>query len=601
MRTLLLSVASLIIIGLSPLYAQTISGTLNENTTLDAASSPWRVTGDVLVKNGITLTIEPGCTLYFDNRAGIEINTGGRIVAVGDPHNRIIMTRRDGTSDKWDGIEFTGTGESNLLGYIDMLYGDAGSHIIDVDHSKVVLDNITWNTDDRTVVEATHASLIIQHCTFPGVGEVEVVHGNYLADDEYLILIGNTFGKPLGYNDVIDFTDCKKPGPILEAYNNIFLGGGDDGLDLDGTDAHIEGNIFMGFHKDHDGSSTSNAIATGLRNGKTSDIVVARNIFYDNDHAVLLKEDCFMLAENNTFVNCDSAVINFSEWPYRTVDPGKGAQLVGNIFWNNRAIFENQFSQEGKPDPDISVDYCLVDTAYFSFGNNNISADPMFVNPESDFHLRPSSPAIGAGPNGLDMGAFVPKGVSITGEPADSTLETSARLHVGGPGITDYRFAVNDPNGGWSEVRSLMENPDIQLLDLIPGQSYRVYVQGKTFAGHWKPESEYGISKSWKVINPPSGFESAQSLAPIEYRLYENFPNPFNPSTSIRFDLPKQAHVLIEIFNALGQKKLILADKDFVAGAHQISLNSKGLSSGVYYYQLTTDEFKETKRMLLVR
>ena len=583
------------------LQAQTISGTLTEDRTLDAASSPWQITDEVIIPDGITLTIEAGCTIYVHNHVGITVTSGGRLVAVGSPGSRITMTRRDGTSDTWDGITFDHTQTDNKLAFVDMLYADNHSHIIDVNYSRVVLDNLTWNTDDRTVLELTHPSAIIQHCTFPSVGQVEVVHGNYLSGEEYLILISNVFGPPLGYNDVIDFTDCKRPGPIFEAYNNIFLGGADDGLDLDGSDAHIEGNIFMGFHKGHDGSSTSNAIATGRRNGKTSDIVVARNIFFNNDHAVLLKENCFMIAENNTFVGSDSAAINFSEWPSRNVEAAGGAIFSGNIFWNNRAAFENQFDHRNDRDPVISVDYCLIDSALHYLGSNNIDTDPRFMNPESDFHLLPSSPAIGAGPGGLDLGAFVPPGISISGEPADSTTETSATLYLVGPGITDYKFALNDPNDTWSEERSLQEQPTIELANLVPGQLYRVYVKGKTFAGHWQTSSDYSVSKSWTVINPPALVSASSDTKPNHYFLFDNFPNPFNSTTKIQFDLPVSQQVTIQVFNALGQKKGTIANERFAAGTHEITLCADRWSSGVYYLTLTAGPYQATRRMLLVR
>lgn len=581
--------------------AQTLSGALTSDTTLDAASSPWEITGNVTIQNNATLTIEAGCTVYVDNRVGIIVNSNGRLVAIGSENNRITMTRKPNSSDKWNGIIFENSKLANQLGFVDMMYGDARSHIIDVDHSSVVIDDMTWNTHDKTVVEVDHPSLIIQNCTFPSVGEVEVVHGNYLSGDDYLIVIGNTFGPPLGYNDVIDFTDCKRPGPIFEVYNNIFLGGGDDGLDLDGTDSHVEGNIFMNFHKGHTGSSTSNAIATGRRNGKTSDIVVARNVFFNNDHAVLLKEDCYMIAENNTFIGSDSAAVNFSEWPDRTVDPGKGARFSGNIFWNNRHVFENQFAQPGKTDPEISIDYCLVDSQFHALGEHNIDADPQFVNPDSDYHLLATSPAIGSGPNGLDMGAYVPSGASISGEPPDSTTERSATLTIGGPGIVSYRYVVNDPNATWSEERTLRDAPTITLTDLAPGSSYRVYVQGRTFAGHWQSTPEYSVSKMWTVANPAASVAANSSAAPKKYRLYENYPNPFNSSTIVRFDLPEQQHVQLTVFNALGQKMRTIINEEMNAGRRQAKINANDWSSGVYYYQLKTADFEATKRFLLVR
>lgn len=580
--------------------AQSISGTLTTKTTLDYSFSPWQVTDDLIIKNGGILTIEAGCTLYIAKGVGITVQSGGQLVAMGDQKQRIIMTKQEGTSDRWSGIRFEDSKTNNKLSYVDMLYADAQRQIIYVENSSVILDNMTWNTEDRTVVEMIHPSMIIQNCIFPGVGEVEVIHGNYLSGDDYLVLISNTFGKPLGYNDVIDFTDCKLPGPIFEAYNNVFHGGGDDGIDLDGADAHIEGNVFTRFHKGHTGASTSNAIATGVRNGKTSDIMVVRNIFYDNDYAVLLKEGCTMIAKNNTIVKCDSSAINFSEWPYRTVAPGKSARLSGNIFWNNRHVFENQFSQAGELNPDISIDYCLVDSALHYLGSNNINSDPLFVNSDSDFHLLSYSPAIGAGPNELDMGAYVPAGLSISGEPPDSTVETTTILNIGGPGMTHYRFAVNDPNDPWSEIRSIKESPNIELVDLMPGTSYRLFLLGKTYAGHWQNESDYKMSKEWTVIYPLV-VDFSKTQLPRQFHLYNNFPNPFNSNTLLRFDVPEKQRIRIEVYNVVGKKMKTLVEKLYDAGTYELKLSTKNWSSGVYYYRMTAGDYHATRRMLLVR
>ena len=580
-------------------FSQELSGTLTADTTLTASLSPWEITETIIVPDGITLTVDAGCTLSFQNNAGLRIDSGGRIDAVGEKDNRIFMASRE-PGGRWNGIEFEDSMEDNVLSFIDIHHGDNQGHIINIHRSKAVLDHLSWTRTNRTIVEVYHPSAIIQNCTFPSVEEVEVIHGEYLQDNEYLIIMGNTFGSPRGYNDVIDFTDCKRPGPIIQIYNNIFLGGGDDGLVLDGSDAFIEGNTFKHFHKGHDGSSTSNAIATGRRNGKTSDIFVVRNLFYDNDHAVLLKEECTMYAENNTFVASDSGVINFSEWPYRDVTPGASAEFVGNIFWAYKRAFENQFSQPGNPDPAITFSYGLIDEPFHALGAHNIEGDPEFIDPEGDFHLRPTSPAIAAGPNGLDMGAHVPSGASISGEPADTTQQTSATLFIGGPGVESYRYVVNDPHGEWSEELLLAEHPEIELTHLQPGRSYTVYVKGKTKA-RWQDDPEYATSKTWFIPDPETSISWGETAQPQRAKLYDAHPNPFNENTLIRFDLPVEQRVRIEIFDALGRSVQVLEEKIFAAGRHTIKMNGHGLPSGVYYYQMIARDFRQSRRFILIR
>ena len=112
----------------------------------------------------------------------------------------------------------------------------------------------------------------------------------------------------------------------------------------------------------------------------------------------------------------------------------------------------------------------------------------MFADAPLDVRLLPGSPAISTGPNGLDMGARVPDGASISGEPPTPTRETNAVLTVGGPGITHYRYRVNDdPLGGEHPIAE-----PIRLAKLAPGETL-IEVIGKNSAGclaaAWPSES----------------------------------------------------------------------------------------------------------------
>lgn len=93
---------------------------------------------------------------------------------------------------------------------------------------------------------------------------------------------------------------------------------------------------------------------------------------------------------------------------------------------------------------------------------------------------------------------------------------------------------------------------------------------------------------------------------PNSYKLYNNYPNPFNPQTTIKYDLQKSGKVVIEIFNLLGQKIKTLVNEDKTAGSYTTTWNGttdKGLyaASGIYFYRIKTENFSNTKKMLLIR
>lgn len=96
--------------------------------------------------------------------------------------------------------------------------------------------------------------------------------------------------------------------------------------------------------------------------------------------------------------------------------------------------------------------------------------------------------------------------------------------------------------------------------------------------------------------------ESESNLAPRYFQLHQNYPNPFNPSTTINFSLNSSEKITLKIFDALGKEIETLIDDYFESGYHSklYILNSK-LSSGVYFYRLSTQEYSETKSMVLLK
>jgi hypothetical protein len=86
-----------------------------------------------------------------------------------------------------------------------------------------------------------------------------------------------------------------------------------------------------------------------------------------------------------------------------------------------------------------------------------------------------------------------------------------------------------------------------------------------------------------------------------EYSLSQNYPNPFNPSTEIRFTLLQATHVKLVVYDMLGRKIAGLADEQMNAGYHSLTWNASDVSSGIYIYRLSTGNFVEVKRMVVMK
>ena len=113
-----------------------------------------------------------------------------------------------------------------------------------------------------------------------------------------------------------------------------------------------------------------------------------------------------------------------------------------------------------------------------------------------------------------------------------------------------------------------------------------------------------GLSLEFSIVLlvlSDTGIEDSNTL-PKEFSLQQNFPNPFNPSSTIRFGIPEATSVSIEVFNSLGQRvALLVNNKRFNQGWHSVNFDARNLASGVYIYRIHAGEFVQTKRMMLIK
>ncbi|MGE5681850.1 MAG: multicopper oxidase domain-containing protein [Bacillota bacterium] len=110
----------------------------------------------------------------------------------------------------------------------------------------------------------------------------------------------------------------------------------------------------------------------------------------------------------------------------------------------------------------------------------------------------------------------------------------------------------------------------------------------------------------YMIVTPALKKESEDIAAPVAFALHQNFPNPFNPSTTIQFQLPTAGHVDLKVYDSIGRVVTTLADNVFEAGTHSVQWNgtdSFGLKvpSGIYIYSMNSGEFNETKKMVLLK
>ena len=127
---------------------------------------------------------------------------------------------------------------------------------------------------------------------------------------------------------------------------------------------------------------------------------------------------------------------------------------------------------------------------------------------------------------------------------------------------------------------------------LQPGQNYFYMIEAIDDAGNsaWSTELSTSITAN-----------ETQSPLPKEYALDQNYPNPFNPSTTIKYQIPADANISLKIYDVLGNEVDELVNEFKTAGFYEVKFNASKLTSGVYFYRIESDNFTQTRKMLLMK
>ncbi len=134
----------------------------------------------------------------------------------------------------------------------------------------------------------------------------------------------------------------------------------------------------------------------------------------------------------------------------------------------------------------------------------------------------------------------------------------------------------------------LMENANEHIFFISP-------------PGEGETNSYTTTSPDTFTVDVSSALEIISDQVPNEYKLGANYPNPFNPSTMITFNIPKSEYVILEVFNALGQKVQTMVSKNLGPGAYQVAFDGRDLSSGTYFYHLKAGSFSDVRKMVLAK
>ncbi|CAF3728261.1 unnamed protein product [Rotaria sp. Silwood1] len=155
---------------------------------------------------------------------------------------------------------------------------------------------------------------------------------------------------------------------------------------------------------------------------------------------------------------------------------------------------------------------------------------------------------------------------------------------------------------------SVSNNNEAYGMGTLPPGNYDIIVNrvGYTSASAnvtLSAANNFTINNLAFTLNPLDrvGIQNIGTTVSKDFVLHQNYPNPFNPETKIRFEVVNSKNVNITVFDVLGKEVATLVNKKFAPGMYEVSFDASRLSSGIYFYKLISEDFVDTKKMMLIR
>ncbi len=233
---------------------------------------------------------------------------------------------------------------------------------------------------------------------------------------------------------------------------------------------------------------------------------------------------------------------------------------------NGKAIHKKGPADSRGEEPDYKFIF-LKDRFYSEYKNNfyNLGNTPEMTPDDPDYFFTDYSGA------DYSLEAKISLDSIAFGDDARFHPQNGMRI------MFDLVFHDNDNDAGSNNLSWSPNNRDLAYLD------------------------QHQWTHTWIGDTTVTGISDKSIPVAYSYKLEQNYPNPFNPTTTIKYNLAKNSRVEITVFNVLGKKVKTLVKANETVGSHQITFNGQGFSSGVYFYQIKTGQFTQTKKMLLIK
>jgi parallel beta-helix repeat protein len=509
------------------------------------------VVDSVRVAPGESLTIMPGVTVLFTSYYKFEVTDGATLYAVGT-ENDLISFLPFTEGDRTLGLDFTGASSQTVLEYCYI--SDALTSGIHLDNSDITVRNcLIENSEAPTGSEGGGGIEILNGSD--ALIENNVIRDNYSAD----------YGGGIYVEDSSPIINGNTITNNLAGYYGSAAGGG---IAVFGnSDPEITFNEITSNSVNPTGVFTvNNGKGGGIYYSGGSDGLISNNYIFNNIADTepqtrtygggLGIQNASPRLENNVIANNqaqgnDGGGIYFysshSTLVNNTIVNNQAGDFGGAIYAEiadltiiNSILYFNQDSAgtEIYLDNFASVVVSYSDIQGFWPGEGNLDVDPLFRDVlTGDYHLQ----------------------AQMCGDQFDSPV-----IDAGSPQYADSLVACEWGLG-------------TELSDM---GAY----------GGGAPASPTAIGDDDEIVATPS-----------EFFVVRNYPNPFNATTTISYQLPEASHVKIEIYDDLGRKVRTLVDEAQSAGSHDVAWNASEVASGLYFYRIQADNYEVTRKMALLK
>ena len=686
------------------IFAQTnVSGIISSNTNWTTSGSPYVVTGNIMVSNGYTLTIDPGVVVKFDSTKSLQIN--GALIAKGTSNNTITFTSNKTVPDSgdWGYIYFSDAstdaifdGQGNYLGgsileYCTVEYAGNGANIlgaVQISSAHPFINYCTIRNNSKSGIYASGLADTLRitnnkiynnsrYCLDgDGGGGIYTSGGTTIITNNNIYGNSSTFHGDGGGIYTVDGT------PVIinnTINNNVAAYNGGAVYVFNGNSAIIQNNIIM-----EDSASMEFGGIYTLYGTAT----ISHNIIYKNGGGIMIYYGGATITGNmiigNTapyagggvYIRSAAATISNNIISNNSVNPssfsgyfGAGICLTDYYTGMSVTITKNSIirnSAQSAPAVDYSVSYAGSYNEAFQYnlitGNvatnsNNTYTNRLLYLPPINYNNIFNNTA--------SYSLYNDNGNSTTLDATNNYWGTADDAQIqnliydwnddGSLGLVNYtpfltamdtlapvsppaNVVKKDIGGGQIEL-TWNHNPEsdiagyhiyygsfnglsashmidagndtsyilsgVTINDTIGVTAYdRTYNAANEDNSTIVNDNMTNANESWftlAVNSNATGIEQGENNIPVVFRLFQNFPNPFNPTTQIQYEIPRASFVQLTVFNILGQKIAELVNGQQAPGRYSVSFNGANLASGIYLYRLQAGDFVQTKKLILMK